>query len=262
VLRDLGHRVPRKQVFTIRGGSDRLPRAFAARLGERVRYGAPVVALEQEGTAVRVTWHQGGTRVSARCDRVVCTLPFPTLRDVDVRPAWSAGKRRAIAEVPYSTVVRGIVQTRRRFWADEGLNGTAFTDEPIMSVFDRSGSQPGPRGVLETYTAGPQGKALSDLDEPTRLATIQAQMAKVFPGLAGHADGALSKCWRDDPWSRGAYAWFEPGQLEAPGPHLASVEGRVHFAGDHTSAWPGWMQGALESGGRAAAEVLAALRKA
>jgi monoamine oxidase len=261
VLRDLGHRVPRKQVFTIRGGSDRLPRAFAARLGDRVRYGAPVVALEQGAGSVRVRWTQGGTGVSESCDRVVCTLPFPVLRDIEVSPPFSDGKRRAILETPYSSVVRVLVQTRRRFWTDEGLNGTAFTDLPIMSVFDRSGSQPGPRGVLETYTAGAQGAALGELDEPTRLARVQEQIARIFPALTGQADGALSKCWKEDPWARGAYAWFEPGQIEALAPHLGSVEGRIHFAGDHTSAWPGWMQGALESGHRAAEEVIDAFRR-
>lgn len=261
ILRDLGHRVPRKEVFTIRGGSDRLPRAFAARLGERIRYGAAVVDLEQDAGSVRVGWMQGGTRVGESCDRVVCTLPFPLLRDVKVSPPFSEGKRRAVLEVPYSTVVRVYVQTRRRFWTDEGLNGTAFTDQPIMSVFDRGLGQPGPRGILETYTAGAQGVALSDLDERTRVTRVQEQMTRVFPGLASNAEGAFSKCWRDDPWSRGAYAYFTPGQMEALSPYLGSVEGRVHFAGDHTSAWPGWMQGALESGHRAAEEVAEAFRR-
>ncbi len=65
--------------------------------------------------------------------------------------------------------------------------------------------------------------------------------------------------WDADPWSRGDYAWFRPGQMHALLPHLATVEGRIHFAGDHTSSRPGWMQGALDSGLRAAAEVAAAL---
>ena len=56
-------------------------------------------------------------------------------------------------------------------------------------------------------------------------------------------------------WSRGAYAWFRPGEMSSLLPHIASPEGRIHFAGDHTSPVPGWMNGALQSGNRAAREV-------
>ena len=56
----------------------------------------------------------------------------------------------------------------------------------------------------------------------------------------------------DERWSRGAYAWFRPGEMTAMLPHIANPEGRIHFAGDHTSPSPGWMNGALQSGNRVA----------
>jgi monoamine oxidase len=66
----------------------------------------------------------------------------------------------------------------------------------------------------------------------------------------------ITHCWDDDPFARGAHAWFAPGEMLSLGPALASAEGRVHFAGDHTSHRPGWMHGALASAKRAVAEVL------
>lgn len=69
----------------------------------------------------------------------------------------------------------------------------------------------------------------------------------------------MSKCWDEDEWSRGAYAWFKPGQMISLMPYIARPEGRVYFAGEHTSAWFGFMQGALESGIRAAREIEQAL---
>jgi monoamine oxidase len=81
----------------------------------------------------------------------------------------------------------------------------------------------------------------------------------VHPGLARHVEHGASVCWDADPWARGDYAWFAPGEMRAFLPHLARAEGRVHFAGDHTSPWPGWMQGALASGIRAAEEIDAAI---
>jgi monoamine oxidase len=259
-IRDMAHRVPRKHAFTIRGGTDRLPAAFATRLGDRIQYGTEVEAVEQEQSAVRVTWQRNGERQTTTADRVVCTIPFSVLRRVKVDPPFSAGKRRAIEELPYSPVVKGIVQSRQRFWNDENLSGTAFSDLPLNSVFHRSVNQPGTRGLLESYTVGDAGRQLGKLSEGERLASITAQMTKLFPSLAAQAEGGTSVVWEHEPFARGAYAYFAPGQMAALGPHLHTVEGRVHFAGCHTSAWPGWMQGALDSGRRAAKEVIEATR--
>ena len=71
-----------------------------------------------------------------------------------------------------------------------------------------------------------------------------------------HVLASKVKVWAEDPWAGGAYLQFLPGQLYDLKPHFASPEGRVHFAGDHTSHIPGWMQGALMSGQRAAGEIL------
>jgi len=260
LIRDMAHRVPRKRAFTIRGGTDRLPAAFASRLGERIQYGAEVVAIEQEQSAVRVTWQRNGERQTISADRVVCTIPFTVLRRVRVDPPFSAGKRRAIEELPYSPVVKGIVQSRQRFWIDENLSGTAFSDLPLNSVFHRSVNQPGTRGLLESYTVGNAARQLGKLSEAERVASVTSQMTKMFPSLAAQSEGGISVVWEHEPFARGAYAYFAPGQMATLGPHLATIEGRVHFAGCHTSAWPGWMQGALDSGRRAANEVIAATR--
>lgn len=91
---------------------------------------------------------------------------------------------------------------------------------------------------------------------------VREQMARVHPGLKDRVERVAVYAWDRDPWARGDYAWFRPGQVRALAPHLATAEGRIHFAGDHTSTRPGWMQGALESGMRAAEEVRAALGSA
>lgn len=259
-IRDMAHRVPRKQAFTIRGGTDRLPAAFAERLRDHIVYGAEVIAIEQNASSGRVFWNDHGERRTTTADRIVCTIPFSVLRGVKVDPPFSAGKRRAIEELPYSPVVKGIVQSRRRFWIDENLSGTAFSDLPLNSVFHRSVNQPGTRGLLESYTIGNSARALGKLSETERVKTITSQMTKLFPALADLAEGGTSVVWEHEPWARGAYAYFAPGQMATLGPHLHTIEGRVHFAGCHTSAWPGWMQGALDSGRRAAQEVIAATR--
>ena len=80
-------------------------------------------------------------------------------------------------------------------------------------------------------------------------------MENIIPEIRQYFEGGISKLWDEDPWARGASSWYKPGQMSELWPHVPGPEGRVHFAGDHTSAWIRWMQGALESGNRAAREV-------
>jgi monoamine oxidase len=77
----------------------------------------------------------------------------------------------------------------------------------------------------------------------------------VFSKLNGNYQSGVSQIWHEDEFARGAFAYFEPGQMATLLPVAQRAEGRIHFAGEHTSVWHGWMNGALESGNRAAVEV-------
>ncbi|HYG82337.1 MAG TPA: FAD-dependent oxidoreductase [Pyrinomonadaceae bacterium] len=255
LLRDIAHRRYTKQSYAIRGGSDHLPKAFAARLKDKIHYGAAVVKIEHDARGVRVVYSQAGAHRTLAAAHLVCAVPFSVLRHVDLSPRFSADKQRAIEQLPYTSVARVYLQTRSRFWLDEGLTGQASTDLPIMSVYDRTENQPGTRGILESYMAGPQARRVTAMREGERLSFTLGQMERVHPAVREHFEGGASKCWDEDEWARGDYAWFRPGQVAELLPHIARPEGRVHFAGEHASAWPGWMQGALESGNRAAREI-------
>ena len=80
------------------------------------------------------------------------------------------------------------------------------------------------------------------MPERERVRWALRYMSVVNPAMIENFEGGASKCWDRDPWTRGGYAWFKPGQMTAMLPHIAKPEGRVHFAGEHVSAWPGWMQ--------------------
>jgi monoamine oxidase len=255
MLREAAHRARLKQNSVIRGGTDLLPRAFAAGMADRIRYGSPVVGIEQDARGVRVAYLQGGARTSLAADRLVCAVPFSTLRLIDVSPQFSAGKRQAVEQLPYTSVARTYMQTRRKFWLDEGLSGSATTDLSNLLVFDGSPNQPGARGILEAYASGPDARRVTALGEAERVSSTLALVEKVHPRVRQNFEAGVTKCWDADEWARGAYAWYRPGQMSSLLPHVARPEGRIHFAGEHTSSLFGWMQGALESGNRAAREV-------
>ena len=82
--------------------------------------------------------------------------------------------------------------------------------------------------------------------------------ADAFPAIGSQFEKGVVQRWASEPWSRGAFAVFGPGQMTALMPSMARPEDGLHFAGEHTSSWTGWMEGALQSGERAAREVLGA----
>ena len=255
LLREAANRAAMNQDYTIRGGTDLLPRAFAAHLSGKIRYGAAVVRIEHDSKQVRIVCLQGGSQTTLTADRLICTLPFSVLRRLEISPRFSGPKEQAIQQLLYTSVARGYLQTKKKFWLDEGLSGSANTDLGNMLVFDGAPNQPGTRGILESYMYGPQAREVTAMKDGQRIASVLALVSKLYPNIRQNFEVGATKCWDEDEWARGGYAWYKPGQMTSLLPHVARPEGRVHFAGEHASSLFGWMQGAFESGNRAAREV-------
>lgn len=245
--------------YRVEGGTDRLPAAMAARLGDAVRYGAPVTAVELRRNRLRVEYAAQGETRRIVAEHVICAIPFPLLRGVRFDPPLPAPRRTAIAQLPATSVTRVYLQMRERVWnPDEGTS--VATDLPIRLAAHASAGQRGTREIVEAFVTGAEARALARLPAEACVRRVREQVARIVPGAEGAVERAAVYAWDLDPWARGDYAWFRPGQMRAFLPHLAAPAGRIHFAGDQTSARPGWMQGALDSGVRAAHEVVDALR--
>lgn len=244
---DLGERPERWQ--KIKGGTDLLPKAFAQRLEGKIIYGATVVRVEQDAKAARVVFTKAGARQTLTADAVLCTIPFSVLRNVEL-PALSSRKRDAIKHTRYDAVSRVYLQTKDRFWEERGLNGFAFTRGAI-EIWQPTWSQPGPRGILMTYARPGEAERITKLKENQRIESTLKQLDEIFPGLSATFERGATKCWLDDEWSRGAWAFVPFSDFAA----AIAPEGRIYFAGEHLSAWVSWMQGALSSGLRAVKEI-------
>lgn len=246
--RELGGRIDRW--YKLKGGSDLLPKAFALKLSERIHYGAAVVQLEQDERGVRAVFRQAGTQHTMRADRMLCTLPFSVLRKLEVSPPFSARKREQINALEYASVSRVYLQTRKRFWEERKLNGFALTRSGV-EVWHPTHSEPGPRAILMSYVRGEPARPITRMSPDERVAFAMKEMEAIHPGLTEQAEGGTSKCWDEDEWSRGAWAGSNPLKVM----QMSLPEGRIHFAGEHLSLAPSWMQGALASGSRAAREI-------
>jgi monoamine oxidase len=260
ILRDAIHFKDGSTTSVIRGGSERLPQAFAKRLGDRISYDTVVERIEQDAKGVRVGIRRHGTLSTIEGARAICTLPFSLLSRVAFSPVLGPDKRRAIDELPYVSITRVYLETRERFWEREGSSGFIDTDLPLTHLEPMTMNQGGTHGIIAAHVPGAQARRLMALAPEARVRDVRDQVARMFPKDADQVLGGTSKCWDEDPWARGAYAYFKPGQMTSLMPHLATPEGRIHFAGEHISAFQGWMQGALESGQRAAAEIVALSR--
>jgi monoamine oxidase len=244
------------QYYKILGGMDQLPQAMARALDGLIRYGAEVARLEQDARGVTVGYDERGERRSLRASRVIVSVPFSVLRRIEVRPAWSSGDR-AIRTLPYFPATRALLQTRTRFWHELGLSGTSRTDQPV-ETWDASYEQPADRGLLAATVGGAIGRELAEVDDAAAVTRIANLVAATFPSVEAAFETGVVYRWAADRWAAGAFAVFHPSQMSLLMPDIARPEGRVHLAGEHTSAWMGWMEGAIESGVRAAEEVLAA----
>lgn len=255
VLREVAQDQFADRTHTIRGGSDLLPKAFAARLSSKIHYGSPVFRIERGPTSVRVGFLQAGINQTMEAEHLLCTLPFSVLKSIEISPAFSTAKQKAIEELGYTSIARVYLQERRRVWSGQGMGLVGYTDLPAMTLVDSTINQRGTRGILHSYMSGKEARRIAAMFEQERLRATLEETEKVYVGMRANFEGGVSKCWDEDEWARGAYVYFKPGQMSELLPHIASREGRVYFAGEHASTLPGWMQGALESGLRAAREI-------
>lgn len=255
LLRDAVLGAQTRTWYKIRGGNDRLPAALAASLSEHVRYGAAVVRLEQDDSSVRVTYLRDRTPVTVQGDYIVCALPAAVMGAIEASPALPAAKAAALGELGSLAMARVHLQTRRRFWLDRGETGWASTDDP-MDVWDYTRDQPGRRGILGAYLSGAIAGQVTALDGRDRARFVLERMERAHPGVTEQFETSASHSWVDDPWALGASAAFGSGQLMRHYQALRAPAGRIVFAGEYTSPWSGWMNGALESGERAAAMIV------
>ena len=238
--------------YRIEGGNDRLPYEFAKRV--EVRYGTAVVNVSQNEREVRVTVIRGGATETLTAAHFVCALPCPVIGSILDDARLSPMKRQAIREQHYSRTVKVFLQSRSRFWLKQGFSGLVTTDLDIERLTPDPGIDPESRGALAAYPIAGYASRLEAMAEPDRITAAYAQARQIFPELPEHFEGGVSKSWGLDPWQRGAFALHTPGQIRFLD-ILAKPEGRIHFAGEHTSAWTGWMQGALQSALRVAGEI-------
>jgi len=234
-------------------GAQGVANALAARLGSRVRLSAPVRAISQGAEEVTVD----GLSAKAAIIALPPTLAGRLIYD----PPLPADRDQLTQRVPMGTVIKIHVVYPSPFWRDAGFSGqiTAY-DGPVRVAYDNSPAD-GHCGVLLAFIEGDEGRIWGRRTREEREAAVIDAFAAAFGEEARHPARYLEKSWADDEYSRGCYAGLmAPGAWTGYGPALRRPVGRIHWAGTETATvWAGYIDGAIQSGERAAREVLEVL---
>lgn len=249
---------PSNEKYHVRGGNDQIVRRLAERLEGRIVTDAELVALARTPAGRWELTFATGAPVLA--DRVVLTLPFSILRNVDTSGAgFSMLKHRAIDELGMGANAKLNVQFATRHWEGLGCGGDTYADTGYQATWEVSRAQSGNAGILVDYTGGDVARAQGGGTPAALAAQFLARIEPVLPGLTAQWNGiATFDDWQANPWTLGSYSYWRVGQYTGIAGAERERSGTCHFAGEHTSIdFQGYLNGAVESGERVAAEILA-----
>jgi monoamine oxidase len=245
------------EMYRIEGGNDRLTNALAAPLGDRLHLNTEIVALSHRGSTVRVSVKNGRSVAQISCDYAILAVPATLMRRMPITPALPAQQHDAFSRLKYGRATRSLLQFSTRFWRATGRPRAFGSPLPFGAVYEANEEQPGRSGILSLLAGG----SASDATQAIVAKHGVRGLASALDWLGadrGELKAARQVVWEQDPYARGGYAYFDPAFDPALRAWLARPAGRLFFAGEHTSLkWQGYMNGAVESGRRAAAEVAA-----
>ena len=257
---------PSNEKYHVIGGNDQIPDRLEDALQGQITMGSELVAIRRNSDGSwGLSFRQGLTTRSVTADRVVMAIPFSILRSsVDFSKAgFSPRKVTAIRQQGMGTNSKLHVQFTSRHWESLESNGETYSDTGYQNTWDVTRGQGGASGILVDYTGGKIGASFGSGTPSSRAQQFLGQIEPVLPGISRRFNGrATIDYWAGYPWTKGSYSYWKVGQYQA----FAGVEreiegGTCHFAGEHTSVdFQGYLNGAVETGERAAGEITAALK--
>lgn len=246
------------KMYRIAGGNDRLPAVLAAGFAERLHLNTELLAISQRGGTIRASLRNGRTRAQMQADYAVLALPATLLRRMPITPALPVQQHDAIASLSYGRGTKTLLQFDHRFWRVATRPRAFGSPLPFGAGWEANEEQRGKAGILSLLAGGSASDATNDIVERDGVQGLVRSLEWLGSKKA-ELVGWRQARWEADPWSRGGYAVFSPGFRPGLRSWLAQPAGKVFFAGEHTSLrWQGYMNGAVESGHRAAFEVRAA----
>jgi monoamine oxidase len=232
------------------GGSQLISLRMAEELGDRVQLSAPVHAIRTEPDGVVVG--------ELRARRAIVAVPPVLAGRIDYDPPLPVPRDQLTQRMPMGSVIKTMTIYDEPFWREDGLSGSALSlPGPAQVIFDNTPPNGSP-GVVLGFLEGRDARTLGRVREVERREAVVGGLARIFGPRAAKPSGYVEKDWSAEPYSRGCYAGvLGPGAWTAYGTWLREPIDRIHWAGTETATrWMGYFDGAVQSGKRAAAEVM------
>lgn len=230
-----------------RGGSE-VSQAMLRGLRAEPRFRSRLRAVDQGSAGVALHFDDGFT---AEVERVVLALPAPCLGDIAFDPPPDVRREAAIRSCSFGRGIKLALRFEEPWWQAHACSGQMVGDGVLQDVWCAA---TGDAHVLCVYVSGEAACALAH--EPDPAARAVGELARYFPEASRSYRHGWVHDWTADPLTRGVHSYFAPGYVSNHLPNIARPDGRVHFAGEHTSSWNGFLEGALESAERVQGELL------
>jgi monoamine oxidase len=241
--------------YTARGGNQAIPEAMAKALKRPVELNRNVVAIRTDRAGAEVRCADGSVH---KADHVICSIPTSVLKNVKIEPALAGVQARAVKELGVQTISLMHLVPKSKFWEKDGGVPSMATDGLVnMLVAERKGSDVSDVTSLTAWFRGGNARKLDQMSEKEAKAAVIGEIERLRPAAKGQLEALAFHSWINDPFSRGDWAVWEPGQVNAFAREIGRAHGRLHFCGEHTAISNRGMEGAMESGERVALEVLA-----
>ena len=240
----------------IAGGTGALPKAMAEFLGDRVRLDQAVTAVIQSADGVSVQCLDGSRYHG---DRVVCAAPLAVTKNI----SWQPGLTGSLAELVYGSQATSVTHVyfavEKPFWDDDIGTPALFTDTLLERVFAHKDAASDEVLYLDCWINGRgaqqvDGIPAADLDE---FAT--GILTALRPAAKGKVRFLTSYSWGRHPYIRGNKHDWRPGEIPVLRSALEQDTAPIYFAGEHFRIGEPGMEGAAESGERAALKILGAI---
>ena len=235
------------------GGNQRVPEAMAKNLKNGVRLNSVVSKIAKSTQGYTVSCADGSQHTA---NYVIAAVPFSTLRHVDIQLELPVLQQEAIQQLAYGKVYQAHFAVEKPFWDGLGFLPNVWSDSVIERVF---ASDPSNVGKITNLTVWINGKG-ADMIAKLPPHEAKAQILKSFYEALPEAKGAVrfirTYTWTNQAMSKGSFAVWRPGQISRYANSMALPVENLHFAGEHTAQWTSGMEGALESGERAANEII------
>ena len=244
---------PGAGLSVVTGGTQRLTEAMAASLIAAPRLNQVVTGIEETSRSVRISL-AGQPSVTAR--HVICTIPFSVLRSVGLQGPSADLMRSAIVSLPYTHASFAYLSASEPFWNSDGLPRALWSDDPLIGRVFVLGDDP---AMLKVWLSGSDADAIDRLPPAEAGAAVIARLEAARPSGAGKLKLERMFSWQTDPMARGVYHHIGAGQSAMLAAAVTTDGQRLHFAGEHLAQSATGMEGAMESGARAAANIIARL---